>query len=393
VEVGGYRLAWVGYAEPEEPKTVRPVAERGFDSGYLKAANITWADAERGHGPTGTAIRTGEIQVARKILHQPDFAPWRAAALRYGYASSVALPLVGDDRVWGALNIYAGEEDAFDEAEIALLSQLAGDLTYGIQSLHVRAERRAATENIRRLNAELEQRVAERTHELTLANKELESFSYSVSHDLRAPLRAINGFASIIARRYRDNLNAEAQHYLDNIVQASERMSRLIDDLLKYSRLGRAGVRLEPIQLNRILSGIQAEMKAHLEELHGTLLVPDDIPTVKGDSTLLTQVFTNLVENAVKYRRPEVDLLVEITARVENDQVIIGVCDNGIGIPAEYLEKIFNIFQRLHNEDEYPGTGIGLATVKKSVELVGGKVWAESVVREGSRFFVKLISA
>ncbi len=148
VEVGGYRLAWVGFTEQDEEKTVRPVAQVGYEEGYLETVNITWADTERGRGPTGKAIRTGAPSVARHILTDPDFEPWRAEALKRGYASSIALPLIGNGQTTGALNVYARESDAFDGEELKLLTELADDLAFGIIALRTRAERKRAEEEL-----------------------------------------------------------------------------------------------------------------------------------------------------------------------------------------------------------------------------------------------------
>ena len=208
----GYRMAWAGYAENDEAKSVRPVAWAGYEDGYLATANISWADTGHGRGPTGTAIRSGKTAFSQDLATDLQTAPWRENALRRGYCSSIALPLKDEQgSPLGVLTIYSAETGAFTPAEIALLEELAADLAYGITALRIRNERNQAESELRQLNQELEQRVASRTAALEEAIKEQEAFSYTVSHDLRAPLRAIAGFSSILKDEYNSVLGDEGR--------------------------------------------------------------------------------------------------------------------------------------------------------------------------------------
>ncbi len=254
-------------------------------------------------------------------------------------------------------------------------------------------DRKRAEAAMRQLNVELERRVAERTARLQAANKELEAFSYSVSHDLRAPLRAIGGFAEIIARRYAASLPAEGQRYFANILQASERMNQLIDALLGYSRLGHWAVRRETIALHDVFASLQADFAPRVQQSGGRLGVADDLPAVCGDRVLLEQLFGNLLDNALTYHLPGTPPEVTVSWSREGDDVVVRVRDRGIGIPREHQEKIFDIFQRLHSEDAYPGTGVGLATVRKAADLLGGAVMVESEPGAGATFHVALPAA
>jgi PAS domain S-box-containing protein len=300
-----------------------------------------------------------------------------------GIRSYMNLPLLVKDELIGAFNLASTNPGAFLPEHTVIASEVAYQLAVAMQSARLREE-------LEHHAITLEQRVSERTAQLETANKDLEAFSYSVSHDLRAPLRSVSGFAEIVARRHRNSLNEEGRHYLDNIVEASARMSRLIDDLLVYARLGRTSVRHQSVSLSSMLSQITKGLAARLTETGAALDLPEELPVVRGDPTLLNQIFTNLFGNALTYHRSDLPPLVTITWRAEADNVVVSVSDNGIGIPPEHHDKIFNVFQRLHSEDDYPGTGIGLAIVKKSVELLGGRVWVESVVNQGSTFSVQL---
>lgn len=239
-------------------------------------------------------------------------------------------------------------------------------------------------------NQQLERRVEERTTALRLANEELESFAYSVSHDLRAPLRAVSGFAQILARRHRDDLNEEGRHYMDNIVTASTRMGVLIDDLLHYSRVGRSAVRSQPVPLAPLVQQVVGTLAQRIEASGAEVEVVEPLATPVGDATLIGQILANLLENALTYRQPGAAPRIRVAAQQVGNSVVMGVEDNGIGIPGEYQQKVFEVFQRLHSDEEYAGTGIGLAIVRKAARMMGGDVTVESQPSRGSTFKVRL---
>lgn len=246
-------------------------------------------------------------------------------------------------------------------------------------------ERKAEGEALKNLNAELERRVEARTAELTAVNKELESFTYSVSHDLRAPLRAISGYASILLDEYGGRLDDEGRRMLTRQVDAAGRMEALIGDLLHYSRLGRGELERVEFDLTRMAMEVGDEIASRS---WGVPVHIDVQPGLKanGDLRLLRTVVQNLIENAVKYSTPKGEARVRLT---QEDGAFV-VRDSGIGIDMRHADKLFEPFERLHRASEFPGTGIGLANVRKVVERHGGKAWAESTPGEGSAFFFTL---
>jgi len=247
-------------------------------------------------------------------------------------------------------------------------------------------------EQVSRSHHHLEAQVAQRTQALEGTNAELESFSYSVSHDLRAPLRAIHGFARILLEDHNAQLDPEAQRLLGVIDQNTRRMGQLIDDLLAFSRLGRqeiaAGGRVHMTELTRLVADeirrTEGEQNGHVEIRVASL------PPAQGDRALLRQVISNLLQNAVKFTRGRPNARIEVGSRPEGKQTVYYVKDNGAGFDERYIDKLFGVFQRLHSNEEFEGTGVGLAIVKRIVQRHGGRVWAEGKMNEGATFFFSL---
>ncbi len=279
--------------------------------------------------------------------------------------------------------------DAFNDM-LAEIGRSAQALEASNQSLaREMTERRLADEGRQQLNAELEQRVADRTAQLESANKELESFSYSVSHDLRSPLRAILGFARLLMDDHGAQLDAEARRKLDVIQDEARRMGLLIDDLLAFSRLGRKSMQMTDIDM-------MALARANYENLngHGTGAPVDFhlamLPRAKGDRALLGQVWANLLANALKFSGKREHPLIEVSAISNEAEHVYFVRDNGAGFDPRYRAKLFGVFQRLHSSSDFPGTGVGLALVERIVTRHGGRVWADGKPDEGATFYFTL---
>jgi signal transduction histidine kinase len=246
----------------------------------------------------------------------------------------------------------------------------------------------ASATEVRALNAGLESRVASRTAELAATNQELEAFAYSVSHDLRAPLRHIDAYAQILEEEL-DKNPAEAQQYINRIRHGVQNTGRLVDDLLKLSRVGRVELKFETIPLNPVVEEVLAELKMEIENRSIDWRIAK-LPRANVDPGLIKQVFANLISNAVKYTRPRARAMIEIGVEPANGGGAIFVRDNGVGFNMKYAHKLFGVFQRLHRMEEFEGTGVGLATVQRIVHLHGGKIWVDAELDKGATFHFTL---
>ncbi|MDD5189822.1 MAG: PAS domain S-box protein, partial [Dehalococcoidales bacterium] len=375
-EVAGYRMAWVGMVEQDEAKSIKPVAWGGAENGYLSNAAITWADTPRGRGPSGLAVRSGLPKFFTDFLSEPAAEPWRAAALARGYRSSISIPLLDENTsVFGVFSLYDAEPNGFTDSEVRLLQELALDISFGIRVLRTRKER-----------AESEEKLRQRTNELEASNREIEAFSYSVSHDLRAPLRALDGFSHIVLEDYGHKLDDTAKDYLNRIRKASQDMSQLIDDMLKLSRITRADLYFDDVDISAIAQSIAGELRAAQPERQAEFtIMPQMVANV--DRQLLTIALRNLLDNAWKFTSKCPVTRIEVGFTEQGGEKTYYIKDNGSGFDMAYADKIFRPFSRLHSEREFGGTGIGLAIVQRIIDRHGGRVWTEAAKGEGATFY------
>ena len=246
------------------------------------------------------------------------------------------------------------------------------------------SEVREARQQIEWVNEQLKQQA----EELTRSNRDLEQFAYVASHDLQEPLRKVASFCQLLQRRYAGQMDERADQYIGFAVDGAQRMQRLINDLLAFSRIGRLTAGFTDVDLNRVLTEVKSQLEIRAGE--DAEITWADLPTVEGEEPLLTTLFVNLIGNSLKFRRPDVPPVITITAEREEKEWRINVRDNGIGIEAEFADKVFVIFQRLHARDAYEGTGIGLAIVKKIIEYHGGRIWLDLDVAEGTSIYFTL---
>jgi PAS domain S-box-containing protein len=376
------KYAFVGALLPGAPERVRTVAMWAKDA---LASNFEY---ELAKAPCANVIN-------RIPCYYPDNVqlqfPEDKSLVDMGAVSYMGVPLF--DATGAALGLLAVLNDRpMESSELALSL-----LTILANRAATEMERQQREKEIRRLLAqvqedatELEKRVAERTVQLKVANAQLEAFAYSVSHDLKAPLRGIDGYSRLLLENYAPKLEEEGRSFVHTIRKATAQMALLIDDLLAYSRLERRTMTASPIQLNAFVEALLANYSAEVQSRGVTLNVSVPETTVQADRDGMAMALRNLIENALKFTRNIQAPAIEIGGREEEHSCVLWVRDNGIGFDMQYHDRIFEIFQRLQRAEEYPGTGIGLAMVRKSMERMGGRVWAESKPGEGAAFYLEV---
>ncbi len=500
-----YAMAWIGFIESGS-YDVLPVAQAGFEDGYLSSIKVTWDDSPYGRGPTGTAIKTGQPSLMRDIPNDPQYQSWREQALKRGYQSSFAVPLAIRGRVIGALNVYSKHADAFDDAECNLLVELAGDISVGIEKIRQwearkQAERELylAQESFRnsldvspsgilvadakwnilyanpalvdiygcssldelkatpvqnRYTAEsyagylerrekalrgepipghyevsiirkdgevrhLEitrtniiwygkpqtaviyhditerQRAEERDHELEML-KELDRLRSellaNISHELRTPLASIKGFISTLLRTDVKWSVAQQLDFLHTADHETDRLTRLVSDILDISRLDAGAMKLNKAShhIAEILDSVSPRLSRLAERHRLKVEVPPDLPFIYVDEMRIGQVLANLIDNAAKFSPADTEIKVE--AQLAGDEVIVSVIDHGEGIPAEFLPRLFDRFYQAESiaRGRGSGTGLGLSICRGIVEAHGGRIWVASKLKEGSKFSFSL---
>ncbi|MFH0953311.1 MAG: transporter substrate-binding protein [Verrucomicrobiota bacterium] len=388
VAFGGFRLAWIGWLDVET-QAVPAVAWAGEPQEYVRNLHLYADDRPEGQGPMGTAIREGRHIVCNDFLNERRTLVSRESARAAGLRASGVFPFRVGDRMGGALILYAGELNFFGDAEVALLDEVAEDIAFGLSHMEDEERRKRAEEDLRNLNVELERRVQQRTAELAATNKELESFAYSVSHDLRSPLQHIVGFSQALQEDCGDVLQEKARRYLDMLHSETQRMSHLIDAILRLSRATRGEMRRERVDLSQLAQEVETELrKAEPDRAVDCSVAPGMV--AQGDPALLRAALQNLLGNAWKFTRKCDRARVEVGMVEQDGKLVYFVRDNGAGFDMKQASKLFAPFQRLHSEEDYPGTGVGLATVQRIVHRHGGRIRAEAEPGKGATFYFTL---
>ena len=302
----------------------------------------------------------------------------------------ISFPLESNGNLLGILKLWVKNPDKIALQQLKMVSEVCDLVAIALQQAHLYRQ-------IQNYALELEARVVQRTAQLEEINQELKAFSYSISHDLKAPLRAIQGFATAIQEDYAENLDDLGREYARRLVTSAQHMERLIQDLLAYSRLSRAEIQIQPINLSLIVSQAIEQLESEITMSQAKIIVEEPLSTMLGNRTVLRQIIGNLLSNAIKFVAPGITPQVRIWTEIrggsmaypEKNRVRLWIADNGIGIDPQHQERIFRVFERLHGNEAYSGTGIGLAIVKKGMQRLGGSFGVESELNRGSRFWIE----
>jgi signal transduction histidine kinase len=325
------------------------------------------------------ALRRGEAQVVDVNTLAPS--PEAEALLASGVLVYMVVPMIVGDQLIGSVS-FGGAQAQFPDEQVGIAREVATQLAIAIVQARL-------LEQVKRHAVELEGRVAERTRELEGANRELEAFTHTVSHDLKAPLRGMAGFAQALEEDYAERLDEQGRQFLSRIRAASERMADLIDDLLQYCRIQQRAIERRPVALKPLLDPLLEDLAGEIEARGLTVTLDLAVAEIMSERQGLQEALANLLSNAVKFSPPQGGTIA-VRAYRDGDQVVVAVADRGVGFDMQYHDRIFGIFERLHRQEDYPGTGVGLAIVRKVAERHGGRAWAESTPGQGSTFFLAL---
>jgi PAS domain S-box-containing protein len=388
-----YRLAWIGMLQ-KDSKDVLPAARAGVEDDYLESVKITMDDSETGKGPTGIAVKTGMPSLMRDIASDPRYKPWREEALKHGYASSASIPLIHENSIYGALNVYSTIPDAFDAEEVKLLVEVSQDIAFALHSIELEEKRNRAEKALHKAHEELEAKVMERTTQLAQANLRLQEldklksmFIASMSHELRTPLNSIIGFSGIILQGIAGEVTEEQRKQLTIVKRSANHLLDLINDIIDVSKIEAEKVELsiEHFDLPSLVREVKESFILAAQE-HGlelALSTPDSL-TIESDKRRVRQILVNFVNNAVKFTDQG---KIEIKVMKRGDVVEVSVMDTGIGVREEDMGYLLKAFSRIRTEGRVrEGSGLGLYLSRKIAVLLGGGISAESEFGKGSTF-------
>jgi PAS domain S-box-containing protein len=378
IEDCGHAMVWVGYAQNDAQKSVKPVAHFGFDQGYIDHMNITWDDSDRGSGPTGIAIKTGRPSICRHMLTDPCFGPWRDAAIKRGYASSVVLPLKSEGKAYGAISIYSKDPDPFTDSEIDLLTELADDLAYGILFIRLTEYEKEATRAIKENEIRLKELIATK-----------DKFFNIIAHDLKNPFTSLLGASELLY----DNITQMSEENIKKLALILNDSAKggysILQNLLDWSRSQTGQLKFNPenINLKNVIDENidNLQLQVNNKEINLKSDQIDDL-FITGDKNMINTVLRNLLSNAVKYTSKNGIIRVMVTQ--DKGNITLTVKDNGIGISIEKVELLFKLENSLSlpGTAKEQGTGLGLKLCKEFTEKMGGRIWVESEVGKGSEF-------